>query len=167
MLNAALLDTFFLGKNISKICPNGYVNNADNHCAHFVAHALNLSFGVTCRQLVSPKNQKATGATVRVHEIFAQCPNVRELNETPARIEALVFISAPTNFVTKGSVTTLTNVPRKHIGILLDGVVWHYSNTKDKVVKVPVGDMLNHYPGQTNALWVGDLPPGSAAFVCK
>jgi len=47
MLNLELLNSY-VGKNISEICLNGYANNNDNHCAHFVSHILNLHFSLTC-----------------------------------------------------------------------------------------------------------------------
>lgn len=40
----------FLGKNIDRICGNGFVAPDINHCAHFVAHALSLDLGHTCRK---------------------------------------------------------------------------------------------------------------------
>jgi hypothetical protein len=39
----------FLGKNIDAICGNDYVDPHDNHCAHFVSHALGYDFGYPCR----------------------------------------------------------------------------------------------------------------------
>jgi hypothetical protein len=39
-----------VGKNIKDICVNEYINNAHNHCAHFVAHVRGYAFGTTCRQ---------------------------------------------------------------------------------------------------------------------
>ena len=34
-----------------------------------------------------------------------------------------------------GHVLSMNNHKSKHIGIFLDGVVWHYSNTRDGVAK--------------------------------
>ena len=39
MINAAELNAY-IGRNINTICGNGYTNAADNHCAHFISHAL-------------------------------------------------------------------------------------------------------------------------------
>lgn len=163
MLTTSLLDSY-VGQHISAICLNGYADNGDNHCAHFVNHVLNLSFGVTCRGLVAKTAQRAPGANVRVHETFDRCANVRELLECPTSIEALIFVSARQNFVhQRNGTVTLNNVPKKHIGLFLDGVVWHYSNSRRQVVKQILMDFIRHYPRQTNVLWVGDLPAGSAA----
>lgn len=38
----------------------------------------------------------------------------------------------------------------KHVGIYLGGMVWHYSNTRRKVVVAPFSQMKNHYAGQTD-----------------
>jgi hypothetical protein len=157
MLTTLLLDSY-LGRHISAICPNGYTADSNNHCAHFVNHVLHLSFGYTCK--------KHIGANLRVHETFARCPNTRELNECPTSIEALIFISSPHNFVRRPDATVeLINVPRKHIGLFLDGTVWHYSNSRKKVVKQNLAEFIRHYPSQVNALWVGDLPPGAGATI--
>jgi hypothetical protein len=154
VLTQILLDSY-LGRHISEVCPNGYADDANNHCAHFVNHVLGLSFGVTCH--------RQDGANLRVHETFDQSPNTRELNETPVSIEALIFISAPQNFIRRpDGAASLSNVPRKHIGLFLDGVVWHYSNSRRQVIKQILAEFIRHYPSQVNALWVGDLPPGSA-----
>jgi hypothetical protein len=162
MLTEALLNTY-LNRHISAVCPNGFADDDDNHCAHFVNHVLNLSFGVNCRGAVAPKARKGTGSNLRVQETFARCPNVRELLECPKSIEALIFVSAPHNFMKQRDGTmALNNVPKKHIGLFLDGVVWHYSNSQRKVITQTLDLFIHHYPRQENALWVGDLPVDSA-----
>ncbi len=154
MLSFPILDTY-LGKSISEICPYGYDRAADNHCAHFVAHALQLSFGLTCASL----RGSSGGANVRVQEVFAQCPNTSEIVACPTTGEGLIFVSDRTNFT--GTPTQIANVPRKHIGIVIDGRVWHYSNTQRRDVVQTVGEFLFHYPRQNNALWYGALPTQS------
>lgn len=162
MLTETLLNSY-LNRHISEVCGNGYDDNDDNHCAHFVNHVLNTAFGVTCRSLVASSARHATGANVRVHETFAACPNPRELLECPESIEALIFISATHNFVRhKDGSVTLNNVPKKHIGLFLDGVVWHYSNSRHKVITQTLDLFIHHYPHQTNALWVADLPAAAS-----
>jgi hypothetical protein len=157
MLSATQLDSW-LGKSMTNICLNGYNAAGDNHCAHFVSHAINLHFGYTCRQHTGRQNP---GANLRVHEVFAQCPNVQELRECNPAKTGLIFVSAASNFVTQAGRTVLRNIPKKHIGFLLGGNVWHYSNTQHRVVKQPMSQFLYHYPGQINALWVGSLPLGA------
>jgi hypothetical protein len=140
------------------------VSDAENHCAHFVNHVLNLSFGATCRGQVGQAARHGPGANLRVHETFEECANRQELLVCPSSVQALIFVSAPRNFVTRrNGTTTINNVPRKHIGLFLDGVVWHYKNSQRQVIQQSLSDFIRHYPDQTNALWVGDLPSAAAA----
>jgi hypothetical protein len=160
MLSASQLDSW-LGKSMTNICLNGYNARGDNHCAHFVSHALSLDFGYTCKQHTGKRNR---GANLRVQETFAQCANVQEIHECNTALTGLVFVSAATSFVVQGGKTVLNNVPKKHIGMLLGGFVWHYSNSQHQVVKQPMSQFLFHYPGQTNALWLGTIPTGARAL---
>src|SRR5262245_52301467 len=160
MITQEQLDSF-LGKSMTDICLNGYNATNLNHCAHFVSHALNLSFEMTCARLVG-KKATALGANVRVHEVFSKCPEKNEITMCTTELAGLIFVSGASNFVTDAAnITTLKNIPKKHIGITLDGWVWHYSNTKEKVVRVPMSEFLYHYPKQTNALWFGEIPAGA------
>ncbi len=154
MIDETLLNSW-LAKSMTDICLNGYDDQSHNHCAHFVAHAMNLHFGYTCRQHRGGTN---AGANLRVHEIFAQCPKKHEIRQTGPRLTGLVFVSASSNFVTRNGTTTLQNVPRKHIGVIHSAHVWHYSNTNDQVVKQVMSEFLFHYSGQQNSLWYGSLP---------
>ena len=43
----------YVGKSIDKICTNGFTSHSQNHCAHFVSHALGLQLGMLCGD-VSP-----------------------------------------------------------------------------------------------------------------
>jgi len=144
------------GSNISTICPHGYDSSRLNHCAHFVSHVLQLSFGKTCADMTG---RGGAGANIRVQEVFDRCRNAQIVLACPSAGEGLVFVSAPSNF--RGSPVTLRNVPKKHIGLLLDGTVWHYSNTRDRVVKQTVGEFLFHYPRQKNAIWFAEFPIGA------
>lgn len=149
----------YLALDIKDICSNSYNAANENHCAHFVSHVLNLDFGMTCRKLVSSTKRQAPGANVRVQEVFAACPEVEELNMCPTQGAALIFVSAPANF--HGSPAQLRNVPKKHIGIIVNGRVWHYSNSRDQVVVQILAEFIRHYPRQTNALWIGSFPLGA------
>ncbi|MEX2560243.1 MAG: hypothetical protein WD403_10035 [Pirellulales bacterium] len=157
MLTETLLNGY-LGKHISQICPNAFHADSENHCAHFVSHVLNLSFGMTCGHLVAGSQRKGPAGNVRVQELFAQCPNARELDVCPQYMEALIFVSAPRNFQTGGSRPVLANVQNKHIGLFLNGQIWHYSNSRRQVIQQILAQFIHHYPQQQNALWVGDLP---------
>lgn len=147
MLSLPTLNSY-IGHPIEKICPFGY--QADNHCAHFVSHVLQLGVGLTCAP------SRAGAACVRVQELLPQCGNVHEVRECPTTGEGLIFVSHKANF--QGSPVTIQNVPKKHVGIMFNGWIWHYSNSKHKVVVQSVGEFLHHYPSRQNALWYGSLP---------
>ncbi len=156
MITTAQLDSW-LGKGISEICTNGYADNSLNHCAHFVSHALGLRGGYTCRHATGGRN---TGASLRVHEIFGQSSGQVEILQCSNDLTGLIFVSRSTSFRTHGGTPVMANVPKKHIGILAAGFVWHYSNTRDQVVKQTMSSFLGHYPGQVNSLWYAEPPAG-------
>lgn len=143
-----------LGDAISKICPNGYTNPNDNHCAHFISHMLEYRFGATCRTM---SNGTSPGANIRVQEVFAHCPTVGAWADRPSDVkQCLVFVTHQSNVNLKKKV--MENVPKKHVGIYLDGSIWHYSNSKSQVVNVTPEEYQKHYPGPGIALFYGTMP---------
>ena len=60
----------FKDMNIKDICSCEFRNDADNHCAHFVSHAMGFAFGYTCKSMTGKGKM---GASIRVHEVFAMC----------------------------------------------------------------------------------------------
>ena len=151
----------FINKSMSEICPSGHANTADNHCAHFVGHTLNITVGLTCHGMMSKRKRKGEAASLRVHVIFDACPTVSEYEDAMANSRGLMFVSGTNNFRTKSGKTTLRNIPKKHIGVFLNGTVWHYSNSRNKVITQTPDEFIKHYRGQKNALWFGTLPPGA------
>jgi len=144
----------FLGKSIAEICQNGYTNVHDNHCAHFVSHVLGYHFGVTCQMM---GNGKGPAATLRVQELFPHCHSVGAWSLRPASLRTcLVFITRASNV--NLSNRSMANVPRKHVGIYLDGRIWHYSNAQQKVVMQMPAQFAQHYPSPDNAIFFGTLP---------
>lgn len=119
----------FLGKNINEICKNGFHDPTLNHCAHFVSHVAGLDFSVNCRDLKGGKNP---AANVRVQEVFAQCPKVGRWSDADLSRTQLMFVTRAANvdLATK----TMINIPKKHVGIFHNGLVYNYSNTADHVV---------------------------------
>jgi len=143
----------FLGKGIGQICPNHYDNAHDNHCAHFVSHAMGYTFGVTCRTMA---NGPGPAANIRVQEVFPQCIQVGTWASRPATVtDCLVFITNASNV--NVAAKTMQNVPRKHVGIFVGGLVWHYSNSQGKVVKQTPADFSHHYPSPDNAMFYGTV----------
>ena len=144
----------YLGKSIGQICQNGYASDADNHCAHFVSHALGYKFGVTCQMMGSARGP---GANLRVQELFPHCQKVGVWSLRPSAIATcLVFITRASNVNLSAKV--MANVPRKHIGIFIGGFVWHYSNSQQKVVRQTPALFSTHYPSPDNAMFYGSLP---------
>ena len=147
----------FEGKHISKICSNGYFVNLDNHCAHFVSHVLGFDFGYTCRQITG-KGQ--TGANVRVHEVFGRCPQVGKwaVHSNPGA--HLVFVTRASHVDLNGK--RMANVPQKHVGICLNGRIWHYSNRLHKVLSQEPGQFMEYfrknYLGADITLFYGLFP---------
>ena len=146
-------------RSIGEICPHGFDSRGANHCAHFVSHVLQLGFGMTCARLRGQRGASAA-ANVRVKEIFERCPQTREVLECPTVGSGLLFVSARRNF--SGTPTRIRNVPRKHMGIALNGRIWHYSNSRRKVVVQTFSEFLFHFPRQRNTLWWGGFPTDSA-----
>ena len=142
----------YVGKKIDVVCDSDYERDDDNHCAHFVSHVMGFTFGHTCKHETG-KGEK--GYCVRVHEVFTQCPTVGRWADRTANA-CLVFVilgAANVDLATK----TMANIRRKHIGIYLNGTIWHYSNTQDKVVTQTPEAFSHHYPGDT-AMFYGTFP---------
>jgi hypothetical protein len=147
------LDTY-LGKSIGAICQNGYTTNADHHSAHFVSHLLGYQFGVTCQMM---GDGRGPGATFRVRELFSRCKSVGVWSLRPASLSTcLVFMTRASN-VNLGA-RNMSNAPRKHVGIYMNGFIWHYSGTRQQVIKETPSQFKQHYPSPDNAMFYGSLP---------
>lgn len=151
----------FEGKGMAEICPSGHAKTSSNHCAHFVGHALDISVGLTCHGMTTRKHRRGEKASLRVQEVFAACPHVEEYETGKSYDRGLIFVSATKNFVKQGSKMVIRNVSKKHIGIYLNGTVWHYNNSRNKVVRQTPAEFIKHYSGQKNALWYGRMPAGA------
>jgi hypothetical protein len=146
----------YLGNPISKVCKNGYHKDSDNHCAHFVSHVLGLRFGFKCRDMTG-KGELANAANIRVHEIFAKCPSVGKWNDRPEKLDpCLAFVTSASNVKLKNKF--MNNHPRKHIGIFHKGKIYHYSNSKDKVVEQTPEAYAKHYSGSDISVYYGAIP---------
>jgi hypothetical protein len=150
MVTVQTLDSY-LGKHIRDVCGNKYVNDSDNHCAHFVSHLLGFKFGATCHML---GNGKGPAANVRVQEVFGRCSKAGTWeSRAPTLPMCLVFITNAGNV--KVAQRVMSNVPRKHMGIFTSGSIWHYSNTLRQVVKQSPDEFSRHYPAPDNAMFYG------------
>jgi hypothetical protein len=144
----------YVGKDIAQICPNGYTGEADNHCAHFVAHALGYQFGLTCQALGSPRGP---AASVRVQDLFRHCTRVGVWSLRPSPLTScLVFMTRASNV--NLAAKAMAGAPRQRVGLFVDGFVWHYSNSQRKVIRQTPAQFSLHYPAPDNAMFYGLLP---------
>ena len=119
----------FEGLDIKEICSTGFDSAGLNHCAHFVSHAIDLTFGMLCGNMAW--ETKGRGVCIRVDEIFNRCKEVGAWESRPScLVPCLAFVTPSTNVTGN----RMGSSPKKHIGIFTDGRVWHYSNGSDKVV---------------------------------
>lgn len=127
-----------LGMNISRICPFSIAkNHAENHCAHYVSHIMGYELaGPTCKNATwADKQNPAKGATIRVNDLFAAVPVTGPLANKPAALtECLIFVTLSSNMRAFGPKLVMGTHPRKHVGILSQGMVYNYSNTHNIVV---------------------------------
>lgn len=145
----------FLGKHIKDICDCEYANDAHNHCAHFVSHVMGYKFGFTCKGMTG--KGKGSGANIRVHEVFSKCKEVGEWDSaTKPPGDCLAFVTGKSNVNLASK--TMTNVPRKHIGIFCGNMIYHYSNSQRKVVKVTPAQFAHHYSGNDIKVYYGTFP---------
>ena len=148
-LTKELLESY-LDKHISQICGNGFTSDADNHCAHFVNHVLGNGFGMVCGHAKPPAN-------LRVHETFAKCGRVGTWASRPPDLAPCFAFVTETNAVHLDE-KVMDNIPRKHIGIFLDGEVFHYSNALRHVIRQSPVDFAKHFPGAGFSMFYGELP---------
>jgi hypothetical protein len=146
----------YLGKHISAICGNKQVNDKSNHCAHFANHVMQLDFAYNCRKA---SGRKEPGANLRVHETFTRCGAVGAWPPPPSITQCFAFVTKKSNVNLKKK--EMTNVPKKHIGIFHSDHIWHYSNSKRKVVKQLPADFARHYKGDGFGVFYGEFPPAA------
>lgn len=144
----------YLSKHISDVCNSEYNNDKINHCAHFVSHVLGYQFGFTCKDMTGKGDE---GVCIRVHELFSRCPKIgywKDLVEKEKNHLVFITDASNVNIATK----TMRNIPKKHVGIYSDKHIYHYSNSKDKVVKQTPEQFSKHYRGNNITMYYGTLP---------
>ena len=144
----------YLGKSIGVICPNGYTTNADQHSAHFLSHLLGYQFGVTCQMM---SGGRVVGATIRVQELLSRCKSAGVWSLRPASLSpCLVFITRASNV--NLAAKSMSQGPRRHVGIYMNGFIWHYSSARQQVIKEIPSQFKLYYPSSDNAMFYGSLP---------
>jgi hypothetical protein len=131
-----------VNKNIAAICNFGFISEAGhtNHCAHFVAHLLNLKIGAKCAP---------GGVSIRVNEIYNRCSQRGAFGNLPSPVNyCLIFATQSSNMAQNG---TMMNGPRKHMGIYADPNVYDYSTMNHKVLRETVAEFQARLEGVYNA----------------
>ncbi len=145
-----------VNKHISDICGCSFTNDADNHCAHFVCHATELAFGLTCFGM-SGKGDRSKAANIRVQEVFPNCRRVGVWTNKPADLtNGFIFVTQSSNVNLQAK--TIANVPRKHIGIFINQDVWQYKNRFRHVIKQTPAAFKQHYSGTGYEIYYGEFP---------
>ncbi len=151
-----------VGKPIDKICPNNFHSYSSNHCAHYVSHMLKLSHSFNCKDY---KGGKSEGANIRVQEIFPECPKVGKFEDIPNGNPHLVFITRKNNVDLANK--TMRNVPKKHVGIYIEGSIYHYSNSRERVIIQKPADFKRVFEKayqQPLGMFYGTLPYSDLVF---
>jgi hypothetical protein len=157
-ITASILEPY-LGKSIAAICSNHYSTPSQNHCAHFVAHALGIKIATLCGDMAW--KTRHTGATVRVDELYNGLTYKGPWDQRPGHAVAqLIFVIRKDHVVSN---VMQRGVPEKHVGIYLDGAVYNYSNTHHRVVKDDSVDAFHakfkhEYKGPSVSLFYGAVP---------
>lgn len=144
----------YLGKSIAEICPNGHTDEADDQGAHFLSHVLGYKFGLTCQMMGAARGP---GASLRITDLFEHCPKLGVWSLRPVSMTTclvLITRASNVNLVARA----MAAAPRQHVGLLVEGFVWHYSNRQRKVVMQTPAQFSRHYAGPDNALFYGSLP---------
>lgn len=148
----------YVGKPISDICSNGFSASSQNHCAHFVSHALGIKLGMLCGDMTYATRK--TGASIRCDELYNRLALRGKWEDRPAMADGLlIFVLSAANIVNG----QMSAVPQKHVGIHYGGVVFNFSNSQHKVVADATVDAFhkkfkNSYAGNDISLYYGVAP---------
>jgi hypothetical protein len=130
LISDAEASTKYAGHGMNEICENHFDTKGENHCAHFVSHALGIKFPVTCGDLKF--STKGSGATIRWDELFNQL-NPRGLwdNRPTDGRPLLIFVTFERNVINN----RMGSSPHKHVGIYINGPVYNFSNSRHVVIR--------------------------------
>ncbi len=145
----------YVGKSIADICTTGLTSPTQNHCAHFVSHALGIQLGMLCGDMAY--KTRHTGASIRCDELYNRLAQTGPWDERPAASDGLLIFVLSASHVING---TMMNVPQKHVGIYCYGQVYNFSNTQHKVVADPSVEVFHKkfkltYAGNDISLFYG------------
>jgi hypothetical protein len=151
-----------LGQTVTEFCGKyGKVADSFNHCAHFVSHVLTLRVhaAALCSNVdgsTYPYEDRRNGFCIRVNQVFNATKNRRRWTSDDKPGKCLIVATIKDNIFQTDPVT-IGDQSKKHIGFFVNGTIYHYSNTKDRVIKQSLGDFKNHF-GAATVLLMADLP---------
>ena len=148
----------YVGKSIDDICSNGFSSAAQNHCAHFVSHALGLKLGMLCGDMKFAT--RGTGGSIRCDELFNRLGDFGAWEDRPASDNGLLIFVLSARNMGNG---VMANVPQKHVGIHFNGKVFNFSNGQHQVVADPSVEAFHNkfkrtYAGGDVSLYYGVAP---------
>lgn len=148
----------YVGQSISDVCSNGFSSPSQNHCAHFVSHALGIQIGMLCGDMTYATRK--TGASIRCDELYNGLQLRGTWDKRPSTDNGLlIFVLSARNMVNG----RMLNVPQKHVGIHFMGQVFNFSNSQHKVVADPSVEAFHNkfksvYAGNDISLFYGVAP---------
>lgn len=160
-INSATLKGL-VGKGLADFCGLfGDIGDDHNHCAHFVSHVLQFKVpgAALCSNVGGTSykyEDRAKGFCVRVNEVFNALKKRAMFSEKETSGNYIVVATIADNITDKNEVT-IGRMTRKHIGFACDGMIYHFSNTQDKVVEQSFAQFSSHY-GKKTILLRADLP---------
>lgn len=137
-----------VGKSPGDICSNGFSSPTQNHCAHFVCHALNIQIGMLCGDMTFAT--KKTGASIRCDELFNGLSKKGPWDNRPNNDQGLLIFVLSARNILSGK---MINVPQKHVGIHYSGKVFNFSNGQHKVV---IDDSVEVFHNKFKRAYVGN-----------
>ena len=148
----------YVGKSIGNICSNGFSTPSENHCAHFVSHALGIQVGRLCGDMAW-KTRK-TGASLRCNELYNGLVSKGKWEDRPVFEDGLLIFVTAAAHVKNG---IMTETPEKHVGIHFGGQVFNFSNSHHKVVVDQTVEAFHNkfkhsYTGKDISLFFGVAP---------
>ncbi|NML16547.1 hypothetical protein [Azohydromonas caseinilytica] len=156
-ITAAQLESH-VGKSMADLCSNGFTSTSQNHCAHYVSHALGLRLGLLCGDMAFATRR--TGASIRCDEVYNRLEQRGPWAERPRADDGLLIFVLSRRNVVDG---VMQNVPQKHVGIHFGGKVFNFSNGQHKVVADPTVEQFHAkfrglYAGGDIELFYGVAP---------
>ena len=168
----------YVGKSVEDFCPLGYGKKKDNqnHCAHFVSHALNIQVGKLCSDLLPYRAKPLTaslirsgvrdnelaglftldgkhrnpfkGGSTRVNDIYNSIGKDSKGDwDSRSDPNADCLIYVTIPENISKDRAIMNEMSRKHVGIHYNGKIYHYGNTGDQVASDTIEQFKTKFKG--------------------